>query len=569
VEQFLLWSSKKLKKHPVATKFLATTTPLALPIMTLALSLWLSIASYWNILPGIFQDEYVYSMGSRKLPASAQPYPNYLFSFIFESTNLCGEYFYQCAKGLNTFFLLALLFVFFFVAKRLFSFSQSMFLSSVVALSPMTIFASFFMPEMLFFFLNTLALLLLLRVAERPGLVRYSLLSLVLGLALLTKRHELFLLPGFAIALFLLIAPSGALLLRRLVKSVAVAILIPVALRQAFVFFATGDLLAPILGSTYSQSFRESTSGGSGPSSATGVLELMSQGFWHLVMHLAVLLIAGLGVAQLKTLDDVEQKIGFAYRHILVATLALAGSIVPVVVFFESYLTLIGDDHSLRLLMRYYEFLLLPIMLLASFQVGNQSALSLRKSMLMLLITSYLVFVLVVGPFTDTGPADSPFMHGLKLLGPLLLLFLVGVIWSNSKAKPSLGTLKKAVATFTIPALLLASGIAVRIDVERNIGTTKTYYDHAGIIHKQMFPKISGKRILILGSSRTEVSATKFWIDKPNIPHVLQGASPRPIRKQRLEGIKYVVALYPTRLISNQSSELVFAGQGFAIFELK
>jgi hypothetical protein len=59
--------------------------------------------------PAILGDEYLYSMNSRKAaPWETSPagdFSNYLFNFIYQSTNLCGNSFYGCAKILNIFLL--------------------------------------------------------------------------------------------------------------------------------------------------------------------------------------------------------------------------------------------------------------------------------------------------------------------------------------------------------------------------------------------------------------------------------------------------------------------------------
>ena len=43
-----------------------------------------------SILPAIMQDEYIYSIQSRKVPLAELDYPNYHYSWLYYATNACG-----------------------------------------------------------------------------------------------------------------------------------------------------------------------------------------------------------------------------------------------------------------------------------------------------------------------------------------------------------------------------------------------------------------------------------------------------------------------------------------------
>jgi phosphoglycerol transferase len=163
LEATLLWLSNKLKNQPSGVQQVAGLLVVRYHFLILALAFAVSVASSWAVLPGIFQDEFVYSMGSRKIPLAEQAYPNYLFSLVFQATDVCGASFYTCAKGLNTLFLAGLLLIFYMIARSFQSQRNAALLTAVASLSPLTVFASFFMPETLFYFLNLLAVWLILR----------------------------------------------------------------------------------------------------------------------------------------------------------------------------------------------------------------------------------------------------------------------------------------------------------------------------------------------------------------------------------------------------------------------
>jgi hypothetical protein len=85
------------------------------------LGIWI-YSRVWMVNPAILGDEYLYSMNSRKAapwdPSPAGDFSNYLFNFVYQGTNLCGQAFYSCAKVFNLFFFLGFIFILFIVAIR-------------------------------------------------------------------------------------------------------------------------------------------------------------------------------------------------------------------------------------------------------------------------------------------------------------------------------------------------------------------------------------------------------------------------------------------------------------------
>jgi phosphoglycerol transferase len=544
-------------------------------LLVLLAATTLVVLSYWDVLPGIFQDEYVYSMEARKIPLGDQSYPTYLFSWLFEATNLCGPGFYSCGKVINSILLAVFASIFYLIARSIYSQQMSTLFTAVAVVSPATIFASFFMPEMLFFSLNLLAIWALIKVTK-TGKSRYWIIfSLALGLALLTKRHELFLLPGYLLAAFSLLRTREVSLFGSAVRALVFAMAIPILGKQVIGFLLTGQPWGPLLGTTYGNSFRESTQGNEANSEAPTILELLSQGIWHLVFHGAILLILGFAlvrwvrpkITESETVPD--RKLSPAGNLGLIL-ISLCLAIIPVVTFFESYLTLVGDNHSFRLLGRYYEFIYPLIMLAVSPRALRATKANGERNRLILLISGFLIFVFLIGPFIETGLSDSPTIHGLKLLGPFLLLFLavaVSALFINSTSRKSSFLAGALVLLF--PTLLLASGVVARVDLRNSIGTEYSYFDLAGKYFAETLPDVPGNQIRVIGSSRAEVVATKFAIDKPFIKHSIQPGQPEKLSRNRLSETRFVVVLFPTTLITRAPSELIHSGEGFKIYEIQ
>ena len=133
---------------------------------------WL-YARVQGVLPAVMQDEYVYSMQARKLPLAELEYPNYLFSWLYGGTDVCGLSYYSCAKTLNLVFFAGFIAVIFAVAFTLLGRWWALAIALATALGPAGVYTSVFMPESMYFFFATAALALLWwvvgRSADRAG----------------------------------------------------------------------------------------------------------------------------------------------------------------------------------------------------------------------------------------------------------------------------------------------------------------------------------------------------------------------------------------------------------------
>jgi phosphoglycerol transferase len=143
------------------------------------------------------QDEYVYSMQARFTPFADQILPNYLFSWLYSSTSICGVNFYSCGKGLNVLFFLTTLAFIFLIAKRLLSVTWGAMIATVAAFSPIHVYVSYFMPESMYFSFITATIYVALIAGNKHKLLWWIAVGAMLGLTALVKPHALFTLPAF------------------------------------------------------------------------------------------------------------------------------------------------------------------------------------------------------------------------------------------------------------------------------------------------------------------------------------------------------------------------------------
>jgi len=190
---------------------LATTTRTGLVEWLLlaassVISFFVLATRFTGVKVSVLKDEYIYVLDSHYKDVSGFRLPNELFQFVFSSTKLCGENFYDCARGLNAAFVVGgALFIYFLVKLVT---QGNRWLPALAGLA--TIFgtygtyAAYFMPEAIFNFLMVAFFYLLIRYAQSDDWRPWVGMGLVFALASVSKPHAFFVLP--AILLFVVLA---------------------------------------------------------------------------------------------------------------------------------------------------------------------------------------------------------------------------------------------------------------------------------------------------------------------------------------------------------------------------
>lgn len=545
-------------------------------LLPAALAAW-SISRVWTVLPSIMGDEYVYTSAAKHLPFAEQYFSNYIFSFVMSATNMCGTDFYVCTKSINSvFFALTILFTF-LIAARFLTFGWSVFVASVSALSPIAIPVSYFMPEIMYFAAMTGVVLVALLVAEKAKWQLWSLVGLSLGLAALVKPHAIFMLPAFTI--FAVVVSykltSGGWLAGLKSASTTVIGFVVAKFGIGFLFAGTeglklfGGYGSPVEALTSVVENEAPAVGQEAGTQATGLELLLSVTFGHLAMHLAVVfLIAGLPLLlSLRVLLSVVKKpepVGpVSSLFILVGLITF--SIISVVAVFEAYVTVGGDDHSDRLILRYYEFLIPQFivmgLLLPRF---TDSKLVWRALQGSLIIGAGLFFSIFYPSNFDQQYADSSTLPGLAASGGLFIALAVAVsgavlYWIFTPEEGNVLVGRFIIPLFMVAALALSQNNLIAIN------GTKAYFDQAGWQSRDRLEGVPGDRIMVIGQTRTEVFTVKFWIDEPKIKDllVLEGSV---VPAANVTESDYVVTLGNIGI--DFPHELVTEGEGFKLVKV-
>lgn len=501
-------------------------------LLPIAFAAW-SISRVWTVLPSIMGDEYIYTTAAKHLPFAEQYFSNYLFSWVMSVTNTCGPVFYVCTKGVNSvFFALAILFSF-LIAARFLTFGWAVFVASVTALSPIAIPVSYFMPEMMYFAVMTGVVLLALWVADKDKWHLWILVGMSLGLAALVKPHAIFMLPAFSIFSLIVsyklasgswkagIRSAGSTILGFFISKLGLGFLFA-GTEGLKLFGGYGSPLEALNSAIENQAPTVSQEAGT---QATGLELLASVTFAHLAMHLAaVLMIAGLPILlSLRVLLSVAKKpdpVG-PVSSLFVLVGLITFSMIAVVSAFEAYVTVGGDDHSYRLILRYYEFLIPQFivmgLLLPRF---TDSKLAWRIVQGSIVVLAALFFSIFYPANFNQQYSDSSTLPGLAASGGLFIAVAVAIsaailYWIFMPEEGNVLMGRFIIPLFLIVALALSQSKLIEIN------GTPAYFDQAGWVSRAALQDVPGERIIVIGQTRTEVFTVKFWIDEPHIKDLL------------------------------------------------
>lgn len=549
-----------------------------------------SIARVWKVMPAVMQDEYVYSIQARYTPFAEQLYPNYLFSWIYNNTLQCGDGFYQCAKSYNAvFFLITLAFVF-LIAQKLLSFSWAIAVSTLTAISSISVYVSYFMPESMYFAFITAAVWLTLKAGQNPKLHMWLIAGSMLGLAALVKPHALFSL--LAILLFALLvslrSEAGKAVKANISTLAAAAGFLATKFAIGFAFAGVNGLT--LFGSAYTSSIPAVNSGipnkvqnvdlvaqtvsnasvgqiFAAESSPQSFFEIL---FTHIPAHISLVMLVGgipilLSFGVLAGAITKKREISQASQYQLLIG-ALAFTVPLIMAAFEAFITTTGDDHTHRLITRHYEFLF-PLLLIAgaNFLKFVEPSLKGRFVQAVVAIACSLIAIIYVAGTVKWDYADSILLSGFINSGwlvPTLSLASIAIsfVWLFNKESGA-----KALAYGLIPATALFGGISGQLSLHDRVGTEPAFFDTAGQVAKNVLVGIPGEKISVIGQANYLNTTTKFWIDKPNIKDTVL-ADGAVAQIENFADVDYVV------LIGNSSitgdNVVLTEGEGYAVVQL-
>ena len=517
---------------------------------------------YWRLmptLPTVMQDELVYMVQSRHTDPADSRFPNYLFSWVYSSTLWFGTEFYNYVKFLNFVFLAGFGTIIYLLSRHMFGLWISLAVALAAVAGPASLYGSIFMPEAMYIFFAGLSFYLVLKVPASPIKSSWPWLlaaALSLSITSLVKPHALFLTVGFL--LFFLLSSKWRVetFTNRIITAVIfLGTIISGKLLGGFLlagpngvtlFGGYGNLesLIPRILSLLgiipgSGSDQQSGVDSSDTEPTASFLELTIQQFGLHFLAIGFLL-APAWYVFFGTRFSVKSSI---------AELALftLGTMMIIISAFGAYVTVSGDDHTDRVLLRYYEFLI-PIVYLGAYQV-----LSKKHPEGIFKFVFFGVFLLSAIVIAANGIveielklADSSYLLGIFDNLDMRWFYTVAIIavfWFILGAPVKLAQYTAAI----VSVATLAAGFSAQQN-QLDINSQPIGTDFAGQYVRDELSDIPGDEIFVVGSDKQLVEAGIFWMDRAGVEFEIFTAGSTLPDSEIPEGKRVIVQLLGVRL---------------------
>ena len=526
---------------------------------------------YWRLmptLPTVMQDELVYMIQSRHTDPADANFPNYLFSWVYSSTLWLGTEFYNHVKALNFIFLAGFGVIIYLLSRKIFGLWISIAVALAAIAGPASLYGSIFMPEAMYIFFAGLSFYLVLRVPAAPFKSSWKwLLAAGVSMALtsLVKPHALFLTVGFALFFLFaskwrterfsdrLLAASAILGTTIVVKLLGGLILAGPNGITLFGGYGSVESLFARFYSLIGLSGGESSSRGSEGESianqpAASFLELSVQQFGLHFLAMGFLL-APAWYVFFSSKFSVKSSI---------AELALfsLGTMMIVISAFGAYVTTTGDDHTDRVLLRYYEFLI-PIVYLGAYEVLRQ-----KHPEGILKYVFFGVFLLSAVLISANGIvgieprlSDSSYLLGIFDNLDMRWLYSAALVVTFLLILGAPVKLAQYTAA-TVSLATLFAGFSAQQN-QLDINSQPIGSDFAGQYVRDELPEVPGEEIYVVGSDKQLVEATIFWMDRPGVDYALFESGSIISRAQIPDGTKLLVQVLGVGLESLGSEDII------------
>ncbi|MES2161689.1 MAG: hypothetical protein V4476_11085 [Pseudomonadota bacterium] len=522
------------------------STPALFLFALLATYLYLVLRSA-GLYPTVFSDEWSYSSFTRLMPFRDTQVPSYLYYTVYRLTNFCGDGFLQCARLINAAFYVGAAPLIYLVARRYTTARMAALVAVLAILMPSNSYTTYFMPEAMYFCGFWLFSWTVLRAQGRTGVRAVMLSSALLGLLAMVKVHALFLVPGYLVYLVYLAytqrEPDGRWRwLRQAVLLVAAALLTAAAVRLAVGYLYAGRNGLYLLGTLYAN--QAQTRPGLDVLVRLALVSLQG----HL-MALALMFGVPLAAAALQCCSSRQRHGAARGSNTLLAYAALMiPSLVAVTALFTAMVAGSGSESGARLHMRYYDFALPLLLILAGAQLTAQrDTLSWRHR-----LAAALPLLLVVGaagayliPAYTPNYIDSPTLFGMTQkalsLHVLTAVALAALLLWVANARNGM---RLFVYLFLPLALLVASH---RLNLYTRGAYQADAYVKAGQYAHQYLSRGDADRLTIVGGDFANLLKSRFFVDNTNVA-LLQVPPGKPIPLAQLahpNGWLLVVGDYP------------------------
>lgn len=500
-----------------------------------------------GLYPTVFGDEWSYSSFTRLMPFRDTQVPSYLFYTVYRLTNYCGDGFLECARLINAVFFVGAAPFIYLIARQYMTRQMAGVIAVLAILTPSNTYTGYFMPEAMYFWGFWVFSWSVLRALGRVDVRTVMLSSAALGLLAMVKVHALFLIPGYLVYLaYATFAQRGAggnwRWLRQALLLVAVALATAAVVRLTVGYLYAGRNGLYLLGTIYANQAQARPA-------LSVLIHLALVSLQGHLMALVLMFGMPLAAAALQCASR-RQRHGAARGSstLLAYSALMIPSLVAVTALFTALVAGGGNESGVRLHMRYYDFALPLLLILAGAQLVTQRpgvawrgrlAVALPLLAAMWAASSYLI------PGYTPNHIDSPTLFGMvhdggsyqALIGFSVAAVLLWIVSTRLAAR--------WFVYIVIPVTLIISGDNVNLYVR--MAQRPDAYVKAGVYAHQYLTQDETRRLTIVGADIFNLFKSRFFVDNTNVSLLLLPAG-QPIMLASLEhpdGWLLVVGDYP------------------------
>ena len=482
-------------------------------------------------LPAMLPDERTYVDMALNIAATDVNYPNYLFNALFGLTEVCGLGYYSCGKLINlalvlgTIWLLTASFSTLVGVKRMWLFVG-------LAVLPVWNHAAIFSPEILYFALALLAMVLAFRAMHESRPILFIVSGAVVGIAALAKPHAFILIPG--ILLYLLVESKMHQHPKQMgwIKLAFGFLGAALAARMIVGFLLAGPAGLNPLGTTYTKVIERFLGSGSlgapeallalGPTPLAQAVVPVGIAVGAIVVNFAVTSLALAAPVALSTRWKVGSETEFSpARSLATLTLSVLAMFSAAIFAWAIIATGVGDDQAQRMLGRYFEFLVPMILLsvLLSLKEFWSEGKALRYRAVAGLLTLFFGMVLL-SALIGLQLFDFATLYAVTFNPLLLALILIAVVvltiaLSSAKELDAVGP---KITAGLLAVLVAVSGLASYLDLNRlqPLGT-----DKVGVQARYEVEAIPASELTLITTNRIDSELMRFYLGKPGLQFLI------------------------------------------------
>lgn len=510
----------------------------------------------------VVPDEWLYSKSARLVSLESVQLPSYLYFLIYRTTNFCGSGFGECARWINSLFLVGAMPFIYMLCRRVGSRRVALFVALLAVLGPINAYTARFMPETLYFMMFWVFAWYTLRPAEVEPVVYGVSMGVIVALMGLVKAHAVFLVPaiiGFVVFRYFWLGSDQPL--RKSLLALSGFFSAALLIRFGLGYFFAGSAGLDIFGQTY---------GSIAPSTADAerYTRLVSPALVSLKGHaMALSVLFALPLAALfyfPTRNTAHGGAVIASREIRLFTFFVLSCLLVMTTLFSATVAGSNDMETIaRLHMRYYNFALPLLLIIAAEHVGPAPSRQIYRALPPVIVFAILAILSITSllEFYTPGFFDSPELWGITVNQ---VVFRVIVVLGVLSLIAWLVDTRLGARVFlfgVFPLVVAVSGWRVNAQVRLNMQPDR--YAQAGMFaHQYLGDK--QEPIIVVGSEHSSLFRTMFYLDNPNAEKLVL-PSFEPIAESSVPAdTKWLLVVGSHSLPKNARREAGFGGFALA-----